>query len=74
MIKKAMLSFTFTFYPNETRWKGENVSTTEVESVVSKAGGLVDCVVYGVEVNILLVISFVQNIILYIESSSSQSR
>jgi len=32
------------------RWKGENVSTTEVESVVSKAGGLVDCVVYGVEV------------------------
>ena len=48
--KKAMLIFTFTFYPNETRWKGENVSTTEVESVVSKAGGLVDCVVYGVEV------------------------
>jgi len=32
------------------RWKGENVSTMEVESVVSKAGGLVDCVVYGVEV------------------------
>ena len=26
------------------------MSTTEVESVVSKAGGLVDCVVYGVEV------------------------
>ena len=26
------------------------MSTTEVESVVSKAGGLFDCVVYGVEV------------------------
>ena len=35
------------------RWKGENVSTTEVESVVSKAAGLVDCVVYGVEVSLL---------------------
>ena len=43
---------TYTFYHTSTnRWKGENVSTTEVESVVSKAGGLVDCVVYGVEVN-----------------------
>ena len=40
--------FHFLHYSN--RWKGENVSTTEVESVVSKAGGLVDCVVYGVEV------------------------
>ena len=42
--------FHFLHYSN--RWKGENVSTTEVESVVSKAGGLVDCVVYGVEVTI----------------------
>ena len=40
----------FHFLHNSNRWKGENVSTTEVESVVSKAGGLVDCVVYGVEV------------------------
>lgn len=32
------------------RWKGENVSTTEVEGIVSKALKLVDCVVYGVEV------------------------
>ena len=31
------------------------MSTTEVESVVSKAGGLVDCVVYGVEVAFLVV-------------------
>ncbi|VEN45328.1 unnamed protein product [Callosobruchus maculatus] len=32
------------------RWKGENVSTTEVEKVVSEAVGLKDCVAYGVEV------------------------
>lgn len=32
------------------RWKGENVSTTEVESVVHNAMGLVDATVYGVEV------------------------
>ena len=39
----------------KVRWKGENVSTTEVERVVSKAGGLVDCVVYGVEVFLLVI-------------------
>jgi Acyl-CoA synthetases (AMP-forming)/AMP-acid ligases II len=32
------------------RWKGENVSTTEVEAVVSSVAGLKDAVVYGVEV------------------------
>ena len=32
------------------RWHGENVSTTEVESVMSKALGLRDVVVYGVTV------------------------
>ncbi|XP_076043131.1 long-chain fatty acid transport protein 1-like isoform X1 [Oratosquilla oratoria] len=32
------------------RWRGENVSTTEVESVVFKEAGSRDCVVYGVEV------------------------
>lgn len=32
------------------RWKGENVSTTEVETVVSNQVGLTDCVVYGVTV------------------------
>lgn len=32
------------------RWKGENVSTTEVESVVSKEAGLADCVVYSIEI------------------------
>lgn len=32
------------------RWRGENVSTTEVESIVSKILGLADTVVYGVEV------------------------
>ena len=60
IIDNSMLGITFTFYSNLNRWKGENVSTTEVESVVSKAGGLVDCVVYGVEV-LLLVGSFVQH-------------
>jgi len=32
------------------RWKGENVSTAEVESNCSSIIGLQDCVVYGVEV------------------------
>jgi len=32
------------------RWKGENVSTAEVESVVSGCLGLADVVVYGVQV------------------------
>lgn len=32
------------------RWRGENVSTTEVEAVISNIAGLKDCCVYGVEV------------------------
>ncbi|XP_054282944.1 long-chain fatty acid transport protein 1-like [Macrosteles quadrilineatus] len=32
------------------RWKGENVSTSEVESVVSSIVGLKECTVYGVQV------------------------
>lgn len=33
------------------RWKGENVSTLEVESVIQEAlGNAVDVVVYGVQV------------------------
>lgn len=32
------------------RWKGENVSTCEVEEVMSKIVGLKGCVVYGVEI------------------------
>jgi len=32
------------------RWKGENVSTTEVEAVISNVAGFKDAVVYGVEV------------------------
>lgn len=32
------------------RWRGENVSTTEVEAVVSNVAGFKDVVVYGVEV------------------------
>ncbi|CAL1533981.1 unnamed protein product [Lymnaea stagnalis] len=32
------------------RWRGENVSTNEVEAVISNAIGLMDAVVYGVEV------------------------
>jgi len=32
------------------RWKGENVSTAEVEAVVSNVAGFKDAVVYGVEV------------------------
>lgn len=32
------------------RWKGENVSTTEVESAINKTIGLKDVSVYGVEI------------------------
>src|SRR4051812_33080912 len=32
------------------RWKGENVSTAEVESIVSKIFGSKDCTVYGVQI------------------------
>jgi len=32
------------------RWKGENVSTTEVENVLSDVEGVLDAVVYGVEI------------------------
>jgi len=34
-----------------TRWKGENVSTTEVEGAIVRAAKLSDCVVYGVSVS-----------------------
>lgn len=34
------------------RWRGENVSTTEVEGVVSMVAKHKDAVVYGVEVGI----------------------
>lgn len=32
------------------RWKGENVSTMEVEAIISNSLQLADCIVYGVEV------------------------
>ncbi|XP_046919481.2 fatty acid transport protein 1 [Dermatophagoides farinae] len=32
------------------RWKGENISTTELEAVISDTIQLADCIVYGVEV------------------------
>ena len=32
------------------RWRGENVSTTEVEATISKVVKLNDAVVYGVEI------------------------
>lgn len=36
------------------RWKGENVSTSEVEAVVSNMVDYKDCVVYGVEVRLFI--------------------
>ena len=50
----AMDEFGWLFFKDRSgdtfRWKGENVSTTEVEAVVSSILGLRDVVVYGVAV------------------------
>lgn len=35
------------------RWRGENVSTSEVEAVISNIAQLKDCCVYGVEVRFI---------------------
>lgn len=32
------------------RWKGENVSTIEVEGIISQYDGIAECIVYGVEI------------------------
>ena len=32
------------------RWKGENVSTMEVEAIISQVLGQRDCIVFGVEI------------------------
>ncbi|CAJ0589750.1 unnamed protein product [Cylicocyclus nassatus] len=32
------------------RWKGENVSTTQVEAVLQRIAGIQDCIVYGVQI------------------------
>ena len=38
------------FYLYQYRWKGENVSTTEVSNVMSRVAAILECNVYGVEV------------------------
>lgn len=37
------------------RWRGENVSTTEVEAVISNIVQLQDCIAYGVEVGFYII-------------------
>ncbi|XP_064458220.1 long-chain fatty acid transport protein 4-like [Ornithodoros turicata] len=50
----VMDEFGYLFFKDRTgdtfRWKGENVSTSEVEGVIIRIVGLTDCAVYGVEV------------------------
>lgn len=36
------------------RWRGENVSTAEVEGVISNLAGLKDTTVYGVAVSLTI--------------------
>ncbi|XP_012262719.1 long-chain fatty acid transport protein 4-like [Athalia rosae] len=47
--------FGYLFFKDRTgdtyRWKGENVSTSEVEAIVSNLADYKDCVVYGVEIS-----------------------
>jgi solute carrier family 27 fatty acid transporter 1/4 len=45
-----LIYYQYNLYFYFHRWKGENVSTAEVEGVVSNIAGYRDCVVYGVEV------------------------
>ncbi|KAL3225408.1 hypothetical protein MRX96_025836 [Rhipicephalus microplus] len=50
----VMDEFGYLFFKDRTgdtfRWKGENVSTSEVEGVVARIAGLTDCAIYGVEI------------------------
>lgn len=41
---------------NRSRWKGENVATSEIEAVISNVVDLKDAVVYGVQVSIINII------------------
>lgn len=43
------------------RWKGENVSTSEIEAIISNLVNYRDCIVYGVEVNKILKIILYNN-------------
>jgi len=49
-----MDDFGYLYFKDRTgdtfRWKGENVSTTQVESIISTHCDHKDCVVYGVKV------------------------
>ncbi len=42
------------------RWRGENVSTTEVEGVIARILGNASNVVYGVEVRDILIIETIE--------------
>lgn len=44
------------------RWRGENVSTSEVEAIISNHAGLKDAVVYGVEVPGMLKVTAFQQL------------
>lgn len=46
----ALFIFIVSISGDTFRWKGENVSTAEVESVISKILGLRDVVAYGVSI------------------------
>jgi len=49
---------------NLNRWKGENVSTSEVEAAISNIVKLKDCIVYGIEViyNYLRFAKIIENV------------
>jgi solute carrier family 27 fatty acid transporter 1/4 len=50
----TMDEFGYLYFKDRTgdtfRWKGENVSTMEIEAIISNILQLADCVVYGVEI------------------------
>lgn len=50
------------------RWKGENVSTSEIEAIISNLVNYRDCIVYGVEVNKILKIILYNNFSLLVEN------
>lgn len=50
------------------RWKGENVSTSEIEGILSNLINYRDCIVYGVEVKTFILLTIFISLIFYTDN------